>query len=519
MVDSWVSDSGQSRHEQVAPIYPPRPWHRKSRTWIAVTAVVALLTAAVLVWGPWRTVRVTDGGEVLAENLAFVQKLIHDENNRVTDSGRPWVSIALMLPIHPATGKSNTPAWVLHHIQGAYLAQYWSNHPHSDEFGDELPLIRLLLADIGPEGQDWHDTVAQLVNLADPEDGEHLVAVTGLGQSTLETQAAVDELSRHHIPMVGSIITATTLAADGLVRVSPSNSDEAAAAIAFLRTTETWQIASPTAPYTAYLVQDKDKANIYSKDLGREYREQFPNDSAHNLSPVEGNFDSSQPGVDTALEHLRTEICAIRPRVVLFTGRSSALRTFVEKLAGRYCTDTSITIVSGDSARNLATPVMANENPLWVDDDANLDVLFTALASPRTWTNYPSSVSARTVFRFQHCTHCFEKLFSEQLDDGNAIVSYDAVLTAVTAARKVASEQNPQPTAGALINGLYQITASDPVPGASGWIYFQRDTDVSDVVPYNKAVPIMQLHPDGTATELALSSRLGRPPSRPEPPR
>lgn len=76
-----------------------------------------------------------------------------------------------------------------------------------------------------------------------------------------------------------------------------------------------------------------------------------------------------------------------------------------------------------------------------------------------------------------------------------------------------------QPTANALVNGLYQINATNPVGGASGGIYFQREPDIPDGAPFNKAIPIMQLHPDGTSAEVGLSSRSGRPPAGPESPR
>lgn len=523
MAEGRTSDGAQNGPQPADPINPRRPLYRRPRTWISAIVTIAVLAAAMYLWAPWRTVWVTDGSEVLANNLDHVQWLIHSENERVTASGQPSVSIALMLPIHPAEGEVNTPAWILHHIQGAYLAQYWSNHPSGgSEFGEKLPLIKLLLADTGPDGDNWQDSVAQLVDLANPEASEPLVAVAGLGQSAPATQQAVDELAKHDIFMVGSIISATTLIADGLVQVSPSNSDEAAAAIAYLRTTEEWKSASSTEPYKGYLVQDQAKTNTFADDLGKEYRQKFLHDDAHTLPDAQGKFDSSQPGVDIALGRMMPEICSIRPRVVLFAGRSPELRTFLRELAARYCSDPPITVVVGDSARNLTAPQQADEHPLWVDERANLEVLYTALASPQTWEKYAGNVSRATVVQFgkategQPCPSCFGTLFSDPLDDGNAIVSYDAVLIAVAAARNVASPRDWQPTAGALINGLYQITETNRVHGASGWIYFQRETGVSDAVPYNKAVPIMRLCPDGTAKLVALS-RSGAPPVDPQP--
>lgn len=518
MVEGRAIDHGQGRPGRKNPISLRRPLNPKLWSWIAAVAVIAGLVAVVALLGQWRTVQVTDGSGVLADNLEHVQKLILTENNRVTASGQEWVSIAVMLRISPPADEANAQAGVLHQLQGAYLAQYWSNNPNGDdEFGSSRPLIKLLIADTGYNGQDWPDTVEQLVDMADPESSEHLVAVSGISHSTKATQDAADQLALHNIPMVGSTITATNLAAPGLFRVSPSNSDQAAAMIEYLKGTEQWRSASAAEPLKAYLVQDMADEDTYSDDLGNQYRLAFPNDAAHTLLATEGVFDSSKSAAGNALAGQISTICAIRPKVVFFAGRGEGLRNLLRDLAARPCTDAPVTVVSGDDASNLAAPLPADAHPLWVDDSANVRVLYTALASPQTWQNYPTSVAPTTVIRFGRCASCFAALFPDPLGDGGAIMAHDAVLTAVTAARNVASQQNPRPTADALVNGLYQINATQPVPGASGWIYFQHEPGGTDVIPYNKAVPIMQLHPDGTATQVALSSNSGNPPAGPQP--
>lgn len=525
MFESRATDHGQRNPSQAdprraKPIIFRRLWPAKWWSWIAAVAVIAALVAVVVLKSFWGTTRVTEGSTVLADNLAHVQQLILAENNRVAASGQEWVSIAVMLPIHPAADQTNTRPGNLHQLQGAYLAQYWSNNPNGDdEFGSSRPLIKLLIADTGYDGQDWPDTVARLVNMAGPESSEHLVAVTGISRSTKATQDAVDQLALHNIPMVGSTITATDLAAAGLFRVSPSNSDEATAIIEYLKGTAEWRSASAAEPLKAYLVQDTADEDTYADDLGNQYRRAFPNDAKHTLLATQGDFDSSKSAAGNALAGQISTICAIRPKVVFFAGRSDGLRTLLTNLAARPCTDAPVTVISGDAASNLAAPLPADAHPLWVDGGANISVLYTALASPQTWQREPASVSPTTVVRFGRCSNCFAALFPDPLGDGAAIMAHDAVLTSVTAARNVASQQNPQPVADALVNGLYQINTTQPVPGASGWIYFQHEVGGTDVIPHHKAVPIMQLHPDGKDTEVALSSNSGTPPAGPQPPR
>lgn len=511
----------------VAPLRVRPPFSKRSSTRIGAVLVVLAVIAAVIVFvvvRPWsvvaETVRVTDGGTLLVDDLAQVESLIQAENKRVSDSGTPFVSIAYMFPIRVGSEDRSSRASVRHQLEGAYLAQYWSNHPDgTDRPGAERPPIKLLIADTGSEGRDYLATVKDLV---DRKAAEHLVAVAGLGLSVQNTKDSIAELERHGLPMVATAITSTEFRANGLVQVPPTNADEAAAAIAYLRTTPEWRAATADRPYVAYLMQDMAGVDSYASDLGREYRAVFAGDAAHRFLDAEGRFDGSKQAAGNALKNQIGVICSVRPTVVFFAGRSGNgnLSTFLNDLAARHCTDTHITVVTGDDTDFLNAELPSNAAPLWVDTNANLTVLYTSLASPLTWLNRPKEVSAQAVARFTGaCATCFTTLFRDSLEDGQAIMAYDATLTAVVAVRNVTDERNPQPSPDALINGFYQITASAPVNGASGWIYFQRSVGGAEGVPYNKAMPILQLHPNGTATWVDLTSRTGSPPGPPTQPR
>ncbi|MGH4023684.1 MAG: hypothetical protein ACRDRV_03775 [Pseudonocardiaceae bacterium] len=481
-------------------------------------AVVAVLVAGLLWWCPWCTVRVTDGSDLLDDELELVESLIRKENDRVTNSGQEWVSVAVMLPIHPEA-EPTAPVRIIHQLQGSYLGQYWFNHPSGDDsqFGSDRPLIRLLIADTGYRGEDWPDTVAQLVDMARPGSDARLVAVTGLDQSTTATQAAVNELARHQIPMIGSLITATDLAAEGLFRVTPTNSDEALAMIRYLQQRDDWKLASAAQPYTAYRIQDRARADTYAQDLGKKYNEAFPRDQAHILSPIPGEFDSRKPAAGNALRSEVSVICADHPTVVFFAGRSGDLRTFLRHLSGRSqpCADTPITVVTGDAASDLSAQRNNPQKnlPLW-GDGANVTVYYTTLASPLAWKDeYSEYISSEVVTRFVEGNRSYQALFpNDPLEDGQAIMSHDAVITAATAAGNAISQQDQRPVPEALSNGLFQIKGNGKVSGASGFIDFQNDEDLPDGVPYNKTIPIMRLLPDGTTTLVGLSSRLGTPP-------
>jgi hypothetical protein len=462
---------------------------------------------------PWRTTRVTDGSEIFATYLGHVEALILAEDKNVDNSGEPFVSIAYLIPIRRSQSDPLTDVAVLHQLQGVYLAQYWSNHPDGrPEFGSSRPLIKLLLADSGPLGADWKDTVKQLLNQAD---SENVVAVAGLGLSLTATQEVIKALDNVGIPMVAAVITSSRITADNLWRVAPTNSDEAAAILKYIEKTPIWESATPMKPYTGYLIQDKAARENYSADLSEAYRQLFRPDAAHRLLPAQGEFDSSKPAVGNALEAQANMICSIKPQAVLFAGRSRELEFLIRALAGRWCAiDTPVTLITGDDATQLNVPRSSDHNPLW-QDQANIEVFYPTFATPSTWGMYPTPALKETSAKFGNCPHCFKALFGDQLDDGHAIMSYDAVVTAVTAARGVASQDNEfMPTADALPNGFYQINSVKPVPGASGLICYSGEVGEVRHVPFNKAVPIMQLRPNGQPLLVALSSRLGSPPNQ-----
>ncbi|KAA2266588.1 amino acid ABC transporter substrate-binding protein [Solihabitans fulvus] len=515
-----AEEPAEVRHGR--PLNPRRPLHRRPLPWVAV-GVLVLLVIGLLVWAPWRqpTVRVTDGGDVLADYLGDVSGRIRDENRSLPDGN--FVSVAFMIAIRTPADDINGQSAILHELEGAFLAQHWANHPDGTAaFATDRPLVKLLVADTGFKGTDWSETVAQLVRAVGEQ---HLVAVAGLGSSTTQTQAAVDELARNKIPMIGAVVTSAKLAAAGLVRVAPTDHNETDAMVNYLRGTQAWRDAADPKSYLAYLIQDKAENDTYAADLAQSYRKSFGegdqgNDRVHVLLQDEqGLYDGSQPAAGNALSRQADTVCVIRPRVVLFAGRSQDVQTFVADLAGRRCADAPITVVTGDDVDHLNIPRPPGAGPLWVEQNSGIEVVYTALASPQTWQLDQDAVSRSTVARFATCVGCFLHYFADPkgLDDGHAIMAHDSVLTAVTAARNVVSQTNPTPPpAAALTNGLYSIDAQHAVPGASGYIYFQGSTNGQDGVPASKLVPILKLNPDGSATEQGLSSGTGTLPGPPK---
>ncbi|MGH3428453.1 MAG: hypothetical protein ACRDQZ_12945, partial [Mycobacteriales bacterium] len=97
-----------------------------------------------------------------------------------------------------------------------------------------------------------------------------------------------------------------------------------------------------------------------------------------------------------------------------------------------------------------------------------------------------------------------EKRFKDaNLDDGDVMVSYDAVNVAITA-----TKADPLATTepNTVADFLVAIHCQHYVPGASGPIALGPDGN-----PIDKAMPILQLHADGTVTQKDLAWPTGQP--------
>ncbi|MGH8906173.1 MAG: ABC transporter substrate-binding protein [Egibacteraceae bacterium] len=465
-------------------------------------------------YGP-ECVGVTDGGFAFSPVLGLdaVIERIQEENDWVEqqdrEQDRSSVSIAYALPL-PTQLNDESDRW-LHELQGAHLAQRRANR--TTALGDQ-PLIRLLVANAGDDNRYWEPVVAQLRDRVDSPD--RLVAVISLGKSLAATQEAIRELTSHDIPVIAAQLTADDLtgeaaqgSVDGLARVAPTNSDEAQAAVAYLR-------LDPLVR-RALLVQDTRDDDVYASTLGEAFAREF----AGGLIGRVAEYDSSLPGVANAFARMMPNICALRPDVVYFAGRGDALSDFIEALPERTCVDFPINVVTGDAGVDVATLLRRQldegRKGMQAGLEANATFRYTALAHPSAWSAAPASFSGASLEYFQQdCLDCFTSLFpGETLDDSAAIMGHDAVVTAVRAIRSAAGNRdlNENPVLpGEVIQQLNQLHDALAVPGASGWISLDENGD-----PVNKAIPILQLRPDGTVQFVTLSSPLGTPFIPPQP--
>ncbi|MCF3961081.1 ABC transporter substrate-binding protein [Streptomyces fuscigenes] len=437
-------------------------------------------------------VGVTDGSYAFADDLKGVEGRIRKENARVAkEAGGDYVSIAYMTTMTLTAQDSNSRESIRHELEGAYLAQYRHNR------GDikAAPPVRLLIANTGSEAAYWKHTVGELVARRDED---HLVAVTGLGPSTGADLAAVRELSRHRLALVASTMTADNITnIKNLVRVTPTNTDEARAAAAYLKSSNAYR--------TAAVVQDAAAGNLYASSLGKAFVAAYP-DAHHAL--VRGKavqtYDSSVgESWETELDLITTNLCDAKPQLIYFAGRGIHLTRFLQALAHRSCDWTGFTVMTGDDTTNLTA------DRLHEAARTGIPVLYTGLAHPDMYRETAKDgrrvVDTTSAAAFGPQGPLAQWFPSDPRDDGQAMMAHDAVLTAEKGAA-LADRGQGVPHGDAVARMFEQMQGNNQVPGAGGFLTFREDGS-----PVNKAVPILRLDKDGTSAFVEVSAAGGTP--------
>lgn len=446
-------------------------------------------------------VGVTDGAYTFTTNLRDVEARIHEENAAI--ARLQHVSIAYLIPMTVTSTEPTTPDVVRHQVEGAYIAQVRANGTRAQ--GD-YPLVRLLLANTGSQGQQWKPVVEDLVRRVGTDD--HLVAVAGLGLSLDTTRQVVAFLHLHQIPMVGAVFTADNLGSlpDGtrmneLVRVAPTNSDEARAAIAYAR---------GTSVRTALLVRDDNASDLYANNLAEAFQGLAGRDGPPLVGRGVERFRADLQGVGTTFYQMRPAICAARPQMIYFAGRALDLQTFTETMADRECPDLPINIFSGDTANNLAQTLSRSspaQERLRAALGKGIEITYTGLAHPHEWDGATgdAKVDAQNFDAFRVR---FQSAFRDDTLDWEAMMGHDAVLTAVTAIRKIAPAYGGPADAAVTTQEMVQEwnrLDTVIVQGAAGRVSFDENNPTNKGNPISRPIPILRLNADGSTVVVQVT--------------
>lgn len=449
-------------------------------------------------------VGITDGSYHFDPSLASVEDAIRTENRKVVDEHRTnYVSVVLMLPISADKGSIMSMPNALEQLQGAFTAVHYANRNNVQGL---TPFIQLLVGSDGYQANAWQSAVG---TVEDAVGSAHIAAVSGFGLSLAGTESAIRELAAHSIPTFGATLTSDAYSnIKGFVRASPSNADNMAAALSYVR--DDYK--------RAVLVEDGNAGDSYDVTLVSGFRK-FADIPGHRIVGVEP-YDTTerdrdgqsaderrrhQTEVATRISQMTTNICAAQPAVVLFAGRGQDLGVLVHAFSNT-CLDKPIRIVTGDDATNLPDSAQLRGDLA----SGHVTVDYAGVAHPGEWAPSAahdpghSAAQSQGAQGFRIFDTAFTALFPKgYLGDGNAMMAYDATLTAVSAIRLTEQDQ-PQPDA--VLNELGALQGAHYVPGASGPIQFTANYQTSHTGsnPVGKPLPIIRLTAQGTPRVLTV---------------
>lgn len=414
-----------------------------------------------------------------------VARAIRAENEAAAKSGDLMVSVAVMMPFSSTAPEQLTK--MRHELQGVYLQQRLANRAEG-----RPPRIRVLLANTGDLGLHWERVVLQLVGMTG--DAVPLRAVTGIATSNEVNKRAVALLAKHRVPMVGSTITADDISGiPGLARVSPTNKDEARALVAHAKAVDR----------NALLVYDTNPRNNYARTLREAFDEQLP-DQVYDARPFTSDDEPDDAGnLGNVFNSIAHYICDTDAHTVFFAGRHTPLRVFLSELGRSGCAGRGFTVFTGDEASYLGSDDKVDRKALEPQPGGRkprVTLKYAALAHPDAWVSAPGRslpATGGSASAYRQLADSLAEVRGEiganVLHDGQTIIGYDAMATAVQGIRRATGASSKAPSLDDVTAQWPHLTGSLRVNGASGWICLDTDGN-----PRNKAVPIVRLAEDGT---------------------
>jgi len=449
------------------------------------------------------------------DRMRALEAQIRASNDAVTGN---YVSVVLFQDMSPNPDVDTTHYSDLYpDIEGALTGVWRANHTAA--FQGSLPRVKLFLASMGSQYTSWSEAVDHIMDSAA---ANHVVSVIGLGQSLDHTRAAAAKLTgQAHLPVIGATVTGDTMNFDpdgklnaGFFRASPTNTYAVLAATRYIASIE------PDQSRVA-IVQDTTPGDDYTQTLSAAAVKDMP--TAHRFpftspGPLPTNMSRSDPLL-TQFAYLDQNICSVAPTVVYFAGRGADVGPFVQSWTqgNTPCANGDLTVVTGDDGGAALTETGLRD----AIRGGHVRVMFTADASPDEWgpcdrnsTEQASYNTFQAVFSGKPdvCTGQLVRATDgaaplgfalPDLAGGGAILAHDAMMVAVTAARRAAAGNADSVVRAPLsqIGLIEEMRCNNSIPGASGTIEYSPDQSQYGN-PVNKPVPIVEIHADGTTATV-----------------
>jgi ABC-type branched-subunit amino acid transport system substrate-binding protein/serine/threonine protein kinase len=425
------------------------------------------------------------------------EALIYNENLRVLQLGRPYVTIVLGLPI------ANNDALLgfdRSDMQAAYLLQHRVNQQNLLPNGLQL---RILIDSSGANNSDV-GTVAQFVaNRVKLGNPDHIIAVIGWPFSS-QTVNAVDILASVHIPLISQ--TASSVELTGIspffFRVNAGDAQQGAAMGAYavndLGARTILVLRDPKDPYSNSL------ADAFTKSV-----------TALHAVAINNPADYFTKTVTTVAQYQKQVMDAINDRVdvIYIAGLDvDAVRLAVElgNIASAYPASTylaNLKILGGDG---LDTPLLLGQGSgpdvtLALQHPQDIQRLyFTSFGDPNEWKLEKIPPGQQPAFFSDWAaTYQSSAVATAPGPDENAILTYDAAGVVIRAATLVQGTL----TGDAIRTGLLKIgTGSIPAyQGVTGQIHFGTDGN-----PIDKVVVVLHVAPVNGQNQIVLIQIVGK---------
>ncbi|MGW1678181.1 ABC transporter substrate-binding protein [Saccharopolyspora sp. NPDC002376] len=491
----------------------PWPWWRRHKI-ISALLVVVLVAGGLAWWRPWER---CGAGMSSAEDqcvglnldmnpftsdptMNALQQRIAQRNAEI--AGDDYITVVVLNNMTPDPDSDSAALLnVRHGVMGAIAAQDRVNT--TSVVGSQRPLVKLLLANYGTDAR-WQSEAVQAI--LDHRNEQHIVAVIGLGQSLEGTRAAASTLSANKVAVISALASADNMNRDPITndfierfyRITPTNVDAANAAVLYLRDINAQKVM---------LVRDNNSSDIYSRTLGDSFKQAYQARYGHDM-PSEATFTSpSEAPVDVTRDTLLQpqfanvygRMCLEKPDLIYFAGRGADLKAFLRAVGeGGSCSLPEVDLLTSDDASSL----LGRQLPDMPGTKVN--VFYTSVATADMWKNTDQTDNQTNYQAFANAFASQD--LDDDLRDGYAMAHHDALLLAVGAARLVNRVQENNMLVADLINNAY--ACGHPLPGATGKIAFSPDSHGN---PIDKALPIMQLKPDGSIEQKSLTWTNGRP--------
>lgn len=477
-----------------------------------IAVIVVLVVAGAITWIVWwwlhptcadgvdqvhgECVGVTDGAFHYFDGLGPVEDQIKQQNDAVVASGKPYATIALMIPMTYRAEQAADRAQVIREVRGAYAAQWQANQ------GDPDLRFRVVLANPGRDMGSWERVTDQLNEMTGPD---NLRAVFGFNLSTDRTEQTIRKLTReYHIPVIGGPITAGSLGNDeshsnrypGLAKVVPSNEDQVRA----LRTH-----LGDLGGSDVSLVEDFKADDIYSKDLRRAFEKTLTG-TPHNLE----TYDSSSV-LQGDFDDMVNNFCDGRKAAatVFFSGRPPELARLITAIGHRGCGEVPFTVVTVSGASTIALdPTIDWKAYAGENGKKPLTVEYATVTHQDAWTTGKPPATGGSADAIADMRKPLRNVPQDELADGRTITTYDSALTAIAAIKNRLTKKGMVPPLRSIPAAYPRLHGDEKVPGASGWICL-----TTAGTPYDKAVAIVRLAPGAPHIRFeTLAWPEGKPP-------